>query len=132
MGAPAPELCNLWLARAFNAHDLDVVAAMYHPEASVVQIDDVHGGQCVTPGAAAMAAYEAAYGRRHPPHDRPGRFRHDPLTVAEHGYRQGRQSDQDHRKLWDGTWVFFIDHPEGAVFVGPSMDLEGGRKWMNA
>src|SRR5690606_33231107 len=21
MGAPSPELCNLWLARAFNAHD---------------------------------------------------------------------------------------------------------------
>src|SRR3546814_7625366 len=34
MGAPSPELCNLWLARAFNAQDLDAAAAMYHPDAS--------------------------------------------------------------------------------------------------
>jgi len=29
MGAPSPELCNLWLARAFNAQDVD--AAVDHP-----------------------------------------------------------------------------------------------------
>ena len=42
MGAPSPELCNLWLARASNAHDVDAAAAMYHPDASVVQVDGVH------------------------------------------------------------------------------------------
>ena len=30
-GAPAPELVDLWLARAFNAHDVEAAAAMYHP-----------------------------------------------------------------------------------------------------
>jgi hypothetical protein len=28
MGAPSPELCNLWLARAFNAQDVEATAAM--------------------------------------------------------------------------------------------------------
>ena len=44
MGAPSPELCNLWLARAFNAQDVEAAAAMYHPDASIVQVDEVHGG----------------------------------------------------------------------------------------
>jgi hypothetical protein len=44
MGAPSPELCNLWLARAFNAQDVEAAAAMYHPDASIVQVDQVHGG----------------------------------------------------------------------------------------
>jgi hypothetical protein len=35
MGAPSPDVCNLWLARAFNAQDVDAAAAMYHPEASI-------------------------------------------------------------------------------------------------
>ena len=43
MGAPSPDLCNLWLARAFNAQDVDAAAAMYHPDASIVQVDEVHG-----------------------------------------------------------------------------------------
>ena len=43
MGAPSPDLCNLWLARAFNAQDVEAGAAMYHPEV-IVQLDDVHGG----------------------------------------------------------------------------------------
>ena len=47
MGAPSPELCNLWLARAFNAQDVEAAAAMYHPEASIVQVDEVHGGVTV-------------------------------------------------------------------------------------
>ena len=34
MGASSPELCNLWLARAFNAQDVGPAAAMYHPEAT--------------------------------------------------------------------------------------------------
>ena len=44
MGAPSPELCDLWLARAFNAQDVEAAAAMYHPDASIVQVDQVHGG----------------------------------------------------------------------------------------
>jgi hypothetical protein len=43
MGAPSPELCNLWLARAFNAQDVEAAAAMYHPEASIVRLAEVHG-----------------------------------------------------------------------------------------
>ena len=27
-GAPSPELVDLWLARAFNAHDVEAAAAM--------------------------------------------------------------------------------------------------------
>jgi ketosteroid isomerase-like protein len=42
MGAPSPDLCNLWLARAFNAQDAEAAAAMYHPDAAIVQIDEVH------------------------------------------------------------------------------------------
>ncbi len=41
VGAPSPELCNLWLARAFNAQDVEAAASMYHPDASIVQVDQV-------------------------------------------------------------------------------------------
>ena len=41
MRAPSPELCNLWLARAFNAHDVAATSAMYHPDATIVRVDDV-------------------------------------------------------------------------------------------
>ena len=36
MGAPSPELCNLWLARAFNAQDVEVAGDRR------VMRDDVH------------------------------------------------------------------------------------------
>ena len=128
MGAPSPELCNLWLARAFNAHDVDAAAGMYHPEASVVQVDKVHGGSKVARGPAAIRETMAAYiGLK--PHmdvtthhstiagdfamtrsqwlirglDKDG----EPTEVHHHGM-------EVHRKLPDGTWVFFIDHPFGA------------------
>lgn len=39
MNAPSPELCNLWLARAFNAHDVDAAVAMDHPDALIVQVE---------------------------------------------------------------------------------------------
>ena len=29
MGAPAPELVDRWLARAFNRHDVEAASAMY-------------------------------------------------------------------------------------------------------
>ena len=54
MGAPSPELCNLWLARAFNAQHVDAAAPMYHPDASIVQVDDVHGGTSVARGSDAI------------------------------------------------------------------------------
>ena len=128
MGAPSPELCNLWLARAFNAQDVEAAAAMYHPEASIVQVDDVHGHIGVARGSAAIRKTMAAYiGLR--PHmdvvthhttiagdfamtrsqwlikgvDADGQ----PVEVQHHGM-------EVHRRLPDGSWVFFIDHPSGA------------------
>ena len=50
MGAPSPELVDLWLARAFNANDVEAAAAMYHPEASVVRLEQVHGSTIVARG----------------------------------------------------------------------------------
>ena len=61
MGAPSPELCNLWLARAFNAQDVDAAAAMYHPDASIVQVDEVHGGSSIARGADGIRKTMAAY-----------------------------------------------------------------------
>jgi hypothetical protein len=29
MGSPSPELSNLWLARAFNAQDVEAATALY-------------------------------------------------------------------------------------------------------
>jgi hypothetical protein len=37
MGAPSPELVNVWLAKAFNARDVEAATAMYHHDASVVR-----------------------------------------------------------------------------------------------
>ena len=59
MGAPSPELVDLWLARAFNAHD--VAAAMYHPDASVVRLEQVHGSDAVARGAAGIRETMAGY-----------------------------------------------------------------------
>jgi ketosteroid isomerase-like protein len=127
MGALSPELCNLWLARAFNAHDVDAAAAMYHPEASIVQVDDVHGGTSIARGADGIRKTMAAY-VGHKPHmdvfthhttaagdfamtrsqwlitgiDQDGR----PVEVHHHGM-------EVHRRLPDGTWVIFLDHPFG-------------------
>jgi ketosteroid isomerase-like protein len=128
MGAPSPELCNLWLARAFNAQDVEAAAAMYHPDASIVQVDEVHGGTTVARGADGIRRTMSGYiGLR--PHmdvvthhttvsgdfamtrsqwlikgvDGEGR----PTEVHHHGM-------EVHRRLPDGSWVFFIDHPFGA------------------
>lgn len=90
MGAPSPELCNLWLARAFNAQDVDAAAAMYHPEASIVQVDEVHGGTSTARGSDAIRKTMAAYVGlkphmecRHPPHDGRRRLRNDPFAMAD-------------------------------------------------
>lgn len=128
MGAPSPELCNLWLARAFNAQDVDAAAAMYHPDASVVQVDDVHGGTRVARGPDAIRDTMAAYIGLRPHMDVvthhttiAGDFAMTrsqwlirgtgkdggPAVVHHHGM-------EVHRRLPDGSWVFFLDHPFGA------------------
>jgi ketosteroid isomerase-like protein len=128
MGAPSPELCNLWLARAFNAQDVAAAAAMYHPDASIVQVDQVHGGTTTARGAAGIRETMAAYIGMKPHMDVvthhttvSGDFAMtrsqwlikgedeagEPIEVHHHGM-------EVHRKLPDGTWVFFIDHPFGA------------------
>jgi ketosteroid isomerase-like protein len=61
MGAPSPELVDLWLARAFNAPDIEAAAAMYHPEASVVRLEQVHGSHTVVRGADAIRETMAGY-----------------------------------------------------------------------
>ena len=61
MGAPSPELCNLWLARAFNAQDVEAAAAMYHPDAVIVRVDEVHGETKVSRGARGIRNTMAAY-----------------------------------------------------------------------
>lgn len=128
MGAPSPELCNLWLARAFNAGDVAAAAAMYHPEASIVEVDQVHGRASVARGAEGIRKTMAAYIDMKPHmdvvthhttvsgdfamtrsqwlikgQDKDGK----PVEVHHHGM-------EVHRRLADGTWVFFIDHPWGA------------------
>src|SRR5262245_58782044 len=128
MGAPSPELCNLWLARAFNANDVDAAVAMYHPDASIVQVDQVHGGTRIARGADGIRETMAAYIGLKPHMDvvthhttisgdfamtrsqwliRGTAKDGSTTTVHHHGM-------EVHRKLPDGTWAFFIDHPFGA------------------
>ena len=61
MGAPSPQLCNLWLARAFNAKDVEAATAMYHPDSSIVEVDQVHGSTTVARGADGIRKTMAAY-----------------------------------------------------------------------
>jgi ketosteroid isomerase-like protein len=128
MGAPSPELCNLWLARAFNAQDVEAAAAMYHPDASIVQVDRVHGGTRTARGAAGIRETMAAYIGMKPHMDV---VTHHTTVAGEFAMTRSqwliKGQDKDgkptevhhhgmevHRKLPDGTWVFFIDHPFGA------------------
>ena len=134
MGAPSPDLCNLWLARAFNAQDVDAAAAMYHPDASIVQVDEVHGGTSVARGSAGIRKTMAAYVGLKPHMDVvthhttvAGDFamtrsqwlitgfdkNGTPTELHHHGM-------EVHRRLPDGTWVFFMDHPFGADRAGQS------------
>jgi ketosteroid isomerase-like protein len=127
-GAPSPDLVDLWLARAFNAQDVEAAAAMYHPEARVVRVDQVHGTDAVAHGAAGIRETMAGYiGLK--PHmdvvvhhatvsgdfalcrsqwritgtDKDGK----PIEIHHHGM-------EVMRRLPNGEWVFFIDHPWGA------------------
>lgn len=128
MGSPSPELSNLWLARAFNAQDVDAAAALYHPDASVVQVDDVHGGTTIARGADAIRKTMAAYIGLKPHMDvvthhttiagdfamtrsqwliRGTDANGKPVEVHHHGM-------EVHRRGAGGTWYYFIDHPFGA------------------
>jgi ketosteroid isomerase-like protein len=128
MGAPSPELCNLWLARAFNAQDVDAASAMYHPDATIVQVDQVHGGTKTARGAQGIRQTMAAYIGMKPHMDV---VTHHTTVAGDFAMTRSqwliRGVDQDgkrievhhhgmevHRKLPDGTWAFFIDHPFGA------------------
>jgi ketosteroid isomerase-like protein len=128
MGAPSPELCALWLARAFNAQDVAAATALYHPDASIVEVDQVHGSTTIARGADGIRKTMAAYIGMKPHMDVvthhttiAGEFAMTrsqwlikgtdtdgkPVEVHHHGM-------EVHRRLPDGTWVFFIDHPSGA------------------
>ena len=85
MGAPSPELVDLWLARAFNAHDVEAAAAMYHPDASVVRLDQVHSTDAVARGAAGIRETMAGYIGLKP---------HMELTADALGHRVGVVTDQ--------------------------------------
>jgi ketosteroid isomerase-like protein len=61
MGAPSPELVDLWLARAFNAQDVEAAAAMYHPDARVVRLQHVHGTDFAVQGADEIRETMAGY-----------------------------------------------------------------------
>jgi ketosteroid isomerase-like protein len=108
---------------------------MYHPEASIVQVDEVHGDTKIGRGPVGIRATMAAYVGLKPHmdvithhttvagdfamtrsqwlirgHDKDGKW----TEVHHHGM-------EVHRRLPDGTWVFFIDHPSGA---DPSWAIE--------
>ena len=128
MGAPSPDLSNLWLARAFNAQDVEAAAALYHPDAAIVQVDEVHGGTTIARVADAIRATMAAYVGMKPHMDVVTHHvtvsgdlamtrsqwlitgtaaNGKPIQVHHHGM-------EVHRKGADGTWYFFLDHPFGA------------------
>ena len=128
MGAPSPDLCNLWLARAFNAQDVDAAAAMYHPDASIVQVDEVHSGTSVVRGAYGIRKTMAAYVGLKPHMDV---VTHHTTVAGDFAMTRsqwlikgtdesGKQTQvhhhgmEVHRRLPDGRWVFFMDHPFGA------------------
>lgn len=128
MGAPSPKLVDLWLAKAFNTQDIEAAAAMYHPEASVVCLEQVHGSDIVARGADAIRETMAGYIELKPHMD----------VVVHHttvsgdfalcrsqwriaGSDENGKSIEVHhhgmevmRRLPNGEWVFFIDHPWGA------------------
>jgi ketosteroid isomerase-like protein len=101
---------------------------MYHPEASIVQVDKIHGGTKTARGAVGIRETMAAHIGMKPHMDVvthhttvAGDFamtrsqwlikgvgsRGEPIEVHHHGM-------EVHRRLPDGTWAFFIDHPFGA------------------
>jgi ketosteroid isomerase-like protein len=101
---------------------------MYHPDASIVQVDQVHGGTRTARGANGIRETMAAYIGLKPHMDV---VTHHTTVAGDFAMTRsqwlikGRDKDgkptevhhhgmEVHRKLPDGTWVFFIDHPFGA------------------
>jgi ketosteroid isomerase-like protein len=126
-GRSIPDLCNLWLARAFNAHDVEAAAAMYHPDASIVQVGEVHGATRIARGSDAIRKTMAAYSGLKPHMDV---VTHHTTVAGDFALTRSqwliKGTDKDgrptevhhhgmevHRRLPDGTWVFFMDHPYG-------------------
>jgi ketosteroid isomerase-like protein len=128
MGAPAPELVDHWLADAFNRQDIEAAARMYHPEASVVRLAQVHGSGDVARGSEAIKEVMAGYVGLKPHMDV---VVHHTTVAGDLALcrsqwlisgvdREGKRIEVHHhgmevmRRLPNGEWVFFIDHPWGA------------------
>ena len=128
MGAPSPEVCNLWLARAFNAQDVEAAAAMYHPDAVIVRVSEVHGETKTSRGARGIRDTMAAYIGMQPHMDV---VTHHTTVAGDFAMtrsqwlitgvdKAGKRIEvhhhgmEAHRRLPDGSWVFFMDHPFGA------------------
>jgi ketosteroid isomerase-like protein len=128
MGAPLPELVDLWLARAFNAQDIEAAAAMYHPDARIVRLEQVHGSDSVAQGAEEIRETMAGYVGLKPHMDV---IVHHTTVAGDLALcrsqwritgtdRRGKPIEVHHhamevmRRLENGEWVFFIDHPWGA------------------
>jgi ketosteroid isomerase-like protein len=128
MGAPSPELVDLWLARAFNARDVAAAAALYHPEASVVRLGQVHGNDRVARGAQGIRDTMQGYIGLAPHMDV---VVHHTTVSGDFALcrsqwcitgkdAEGKPIELEHhamevmRRMPDGGWVFFIDHPYGA------------------
>jgi ketosteroid isomerase-like protein len=128
MGAPSPELVDLWLARAFNTQDIEAAAAMYHPDARVVRLEQVHGSNSVAQGAEEIRELMAGYVGLKPHMDVVVHHTTaaDDFALCRSQWRitgtdrSGKAVEVHHhgmevmRRLENGTWVFFLDHPWGA------------------
>jgi uncharacterized protein (TIGR02246 family) len=127
-GAPSPELVDIWLPRAFNAQDVEAAAALYHPDASVVRLDQVHGTAAVARGAAGIREAMAGYIELKPHMDV---VVHHTTVSGDFALcrsqwritgtdKDGNRIEVHHhamevmRRLPTGRWVFFIDHSWGA------------------
>ena len=128
MGAPSPELVDEYLGQAFNSSNVEAAAAMYHPDASVVRLENVHGDDAVAKGSEGIREVMAGYIGLNPHMDvtvhhvtRAGDFALVRSQWLITGTRPNGQRLELHhhgmevmRKIEDGTWVFYIDHPYGA------------------
>ncbi len=119
---------------------------MYHPEASIVRVGEVHAETAVSRGAQGIRETMAAYIGLKPHMDVVTHH-----TTVGDGFAMTRSQwlitgvDKDgrkievhhhgmevHRRLPDGTWVFFLRPPFGPIRPGPSTgrpaptDREGG------
>lgn len=128
MGAPAPELVDHLLAKAFNAQDIEAAAALYHSDASVVSLEPVHGSTRVVRGAAGIREVMRGYIGLKPHMDV---IVHHTTVAGDFALcrsqwlisgtgKDGKPIEEHHhamevmRKLPNGEWVFYIDHPWGA------------------